>query len=274
MATYVIGDVQGCYDSLTHLLRHIAFAPGIDRLWFVGDLVHRGPKSRQVLQFVHELRAHVTVVLGNHDLRLLAVARGHTTGRPEDLATDIVGDADMANALSWLQQCPLTYGENKTLLVHAGLLPTWTALDAQALGAEVETALRGPEADDYLGAYCQKQALQWSANLEGMARLCAITRVLTYLRVCDSEGCALWEFTDAPERAPAPFMPWFSQPSRRSQDTTIVCGHWAALGLHLCDNVRALDSGCVWGGKLTAWRLEDEAVFSVPAQEPAPIPGD
>lgn len=262
MATYAIGDIQGCLVSFRQLLDRITFTPGSDTLWLVGDLVNRGPDSLGTLRLIKNLRASVRLVLGNHDLFLLAAAEGITTLRSKDTIHDILSSADRSDLIDWLRHQPLHYREGPFLMVHAGLLPQWSIEETPALAHEVETVLRGPEYRVFLQALFQGTTPQWSRSLKGLERLVSITRVLTRLRTCTPTG-EMSSFSGAPGDTPVGFTPWFDFPDRRHADSTIITGHWAALGLRLKPNLLAIDSGCVWGRQLTAVRLEDRSVFQV-----------
>lgn len=262
MAIYAIGDIQGCSASFRQLLDRIAFTPSSDRLWLVGDLVNRGPDSLGTLRLIKNLGLSVRLVLGNHDLYLLATAEGVTTLRPKDTIRDILSASDRADLIGWLRRQPLHYREGSFLMVHAGILPQWTIEEATALAHEVETVLRGPEYRAFLQALFHGPAQQWSPSLKGLERLVSIARVLTRLRTCTLAG-EMSSFSGPPNEAPAGFTPWFRIPGRRNTGATIITGHWAALGLHMEPNLLAIDSGCVWGKKLTAVRLEDCSVFQV-----------
>lgn len=263
MATYAIGDVQGCYDALQRLVQQVRFDPDSDRLWFVGDLVNRGPDSLNVLRYIKNLRDRAVVVLGNHDLLLLAVAEGIAAMRPEDTLQRILTAPDHDELLTWLRQQPLFYREDPFVLVHAGLLPQWSIDEAEQLASEVHAGLRGHSYRDILRALYPSKHLQWSPDLTGPTRLATIMKVLTRLRACSPDGLMESSFSGPPERIPTGYFPWFTINAEARHDTTIVCGHWAALGLHIAPNILAIDSGCVWGRELTAIRLEDRAVFQV-----------
>jgi bis(5'-nucleosyl)-tetraphosphatase (symmetrical) len=263
MAIYAIGDVQGCDDALQRLVAQIQFDPVSDRLWFVGDLVNRGPDSLKVLRYIKSLGTSAVVVLGNHDLFLLAVAEGIATLRPEDTLQGILAAPDRDELLGWVRQQRLLYHEFPFVLVHAGLLPQWSVREAEDLAREVETGLRSPYYKDVLRALYPSKHLQWSSTLTGSTRLAAIIKVLTRLRACSADGLMESSYTGPPDHIPVGFVPWFRIENHERQDTTIICGHWASLGL-LCEkNLLAIDSGCVWGRQLTAIRLEDRKVFQV-----------
>ena len=261
MAIYAIGDVQGCFTALEHLIRRIAFDPARDRLWFVGDLVNRGPASLQVLRYVKNLNDAATAVLGNHDLFLIAAASGIVSLRPKDTISDVLDAPDCEELIGWLRRQRLLYRSDSFALVHAGLLPQWTIEEAAHLAVEVESLLQGLDFQTFLRTLYSNPGLQWSPSLTGSVRLAAIATVLTRLRTCSPAGVMEPEYSGPPSRAPKGFLPWFDIPGRRHEDVTVVCGHWAALGLCLKANVIAVDSGCVWGNRLTAVRLDDRSVF-------------
>lgn len=262
MATYAIGDIQGCFNSLRQLLNRISFNPKIDTLWLVGDLVNRGPDSLATLRFVKDLGTSVRPVLGNHDLFLLAAAEGIVALRPKDTIHDILAAEDRADLIDWLRRQPLHQREGLFFMVHAGLLPQWTIEEAAGLAQEVEMVLSGPGYRTFLQQLFHGPTAQWSPSLKGAERLVSIARVFTKLRTCTPTG-EISNFSGPPEEAPAGFTPWFRIPDRRSRGVTIITGHWAALGLHMEPDILAIDSGCVWGRRLTAVRLEDRTVHQV-----------
>ena len=264
MATYAVGDVQGCFDSFRRLLDRCAFDPAADRLWLVGDLVNRGPRSLETLRFVRSLGEAAVTVLGNHDLYLLMVAEGGARYRgKDDTLQEILDAPDSGELLHWIRMQRLFHREGDYGLVHAGLLPQWTAARAQELAAEVETALRGPSYREFILNLWGSEPATWSDELTGWARLRVIVNAMTRLRFCTPEG--VMEFLTKGEALAAPVghLPWFEVPGRLSRDSVLVTGHWSALGLRLLPNLLALDSGCLWGGHLTALRLEDRQVFQV-----------
>jgi bis(5'-nucleosyl)-tetraphosphatase (symmetrical) len=262
MATYAIGDVQGCHDALQRLVQHIRFDPTKDRLWFVGDLVNRGPDSLGVLRYIRSLGPSVRVVLGNHDIFLLAVSEGVMTLRPKDTIGDVLEAGDRLDLIDWLRHQPLHYREGSFFMIHAGLLPQWTTQDAAQLASEVATALQGDGFRSFLQSLFHEPVVTWSPSLTGTLRWVAVARVLTRLRTCTPSG-EMSDFSGRPEEMPLGYQPWFSIPGRKSANTTLITGHWAALGLHIESNLLAIDSGCVWGRQLTAVRLEDRTVFQV-----------
>lgn len=257
MATYAISDVQGCMAELEALLGLIAFDRKRDRLWFVGDLVNRGPDSLAVLRFVRDLGSAAIVVLGNHDLHLLAVAEGHGRGvRRKDTIADVLDAKDRDELLEWLRSRPLVHHDPDLAftMVHAGFAPQWTLAQAIAAGQEVEAALARRPAALYEDMYGDGPDL-WSDTLRGGERLRCIVNCCTRLRFVDAEGRLNIRLKVAPADAPAPWIPWFNAPGRRTAQDRIVCGHWSALGLHVGANVWSIDTGCVWGNRLSALRL-------------------
>ncbi|MBS1158397.1 MAG: symmetrical bis(5-nucleosyl)-tetraphosphatase [Proteobacteria bacterium] len=264
MATYAIGDIQGCFDSLRRLLDKCAFDPASDCLWLVGDLVNRGPKSLETLRFIKGLGNAALTVLGNHDLYLLMVAEGGAKLRGKDDTIQPVLDApDRDELLYWLRQQPLCHTERGYCLVHAGLLPQWTALQARRLAGEVEAALQGPHYREFIANMWGSQPDAWSDDLVGWPRLRAVINAMTRMRFCSAAGVMDFRVKGKIANAPAGYVPWFDVPGRKSAESILVTGHWSALGLMLTDNLLALDSGCLWGGHLTALRLEDRQVFQV-----------
>lgn len=267
MPTYVVGDLQGCFRSLQALLDSISFEPADDRLWLVGDLVNRGPDSLAVLRFIKALGERAVTVLGNHDLHLLAVATSFERVKRDDTLSEILAAPDRDELLDWLRNRPLAHFEQDVLMVHAGLLPQWTAVDACALASEVEAALRGAQWREFLRNMYGNQPDRWSADLRGNDRLRVIVNALTRVRLCNAEGAMEFAHKGALAGAPSGFMPWFEVPGRASADTRIVFGHWSALGLVRRPNVLGLDTGCLWGRRLTAFRLEDRKLFQVRCRE-------
>ncbi|MBS1189109.1 MAG: Bis(5nucleosyl)-tetraphosphatase, ApaH [Rhodocyclaceae bacterium] len=264
MATYAIGDIQGCFDSFRRLLDLCAFDPARDRLWLVGDLVNRGPRSLETLRFVKALGTSAITVLGNHDLYLLMVAEGGVKYRAKDDTLEaILAAPDREELLDWLRHRPLCHVENGYCLVHAGLLPQWTADQARALAREVEAALAGPRYREFILNLWGSDPASWSEHLTGWERLRVIVNAMTRMRFCTPEGIMEFHTKGEVAQAPAGYLPWFEVPGRRSAETVLVTGHWSALGLKLLPNLLALDSGCLWGGHLTALRLEDRQVFQV-----------
>lgn len=261
MATYAIGDIQGCFDSLQGLLGEIGFSASRDRLWFVGDLVNRGPQSIEVLRFVKGLGDRAITVLGNHDLHLIMLAEGFGKWHEEDTLASVLAATDRNDLLAWLRRQRLFYWEDDYALVHAGLLPQWDVRRARERAAEVEAALLAPEYRDFLAHLWGGDPASWHDQLVGWDRLRVIVNAMTRMRFCTPAG--MMEFrAKGPMEAPPPgFVPWFRVPGRRSADHTLIFGHWSALGFRRESNFYALDSGCLWGGALTAVRLEDRRIY-------------
>ncbi|MCC4117936.1 symmetrical bis(5'-nucleosyl)-tetraphosphatase [Aromatoleum toluclasticum] len=265
MAIYAVGDIQGCYSVLQRLLERIAFDPAVDRLWVVGDMVNRGPESVQTLRFLRGLGDAATVVLGNHDLYLLMVGAGHKRLDDDDTLFQVLEAPDRDDLLAWVASRPLLHVEGGFAMVHAGVLPGWTIARAQQLAAEVGEVLAGPAANDLLLHLGGNEPETWSDELVDWDRYRVIVNALTRMRFCTADGSMALQAKGPPMKAPIGTMPWFLVPGRLSRSHTIVCGHWSALGFYRTPGLIALDSGCVWGGKLTAVRLEDDAVFQVQA---------
>jgi bis(5'-nucleosyl)-tetraphosphatase (symmetrical) len=272
MATYAIGDLQGCYDPLARLLDYLNFSPEADRLWFVGDLVNRGPQSLDVLRFVKGLGTAAITVLGNHDLHLVMQAEGYGKANKEDTLAPILAAPDRDELLGWLRALPLFHVEGKVAMVHAGLLPAWDVTQAQALADEAAAALTAPNYRKFLANMWGSEPDGWNDELIGWDRLRVVVNAMTRMRFVTADGRMEFRAPGAkgpPERGPANCVPWFDAPGRRSADHTLVCGHWSALGFRQADNLLALDTGCLWGGCLTAIRLEDRRVFQMPCGQAA-----
>lgn len=264
MATYAIGDIQGCYEPLRQLLNQVGFSPDRDRLWLVGDLVNRGPHSLEVLRFIKGLGASAITVLGNHDLHLVVHAAGHSRRYPEDTLDAVLAAPDRDELLAWLRSRPLCHAEGGYTLVHAGLLPQWSVADALALSDEVTGALTSPRHGEFIAHMWGNEPDHWQENLKGWDRLRVIVNAMTRMRFCTPEGRMVLGGPGSKgpiDKGPPGCVPWFELPGRRHSETTVVCGHWSALGLRQQPRLLALDSGCLWGGALTAVRLEDRAVF-------------
>lgn len=261
MATYAIGDIQGCYDELRRLLDICAFDPAHDRLWLVGDLVNRGPQSAEVLRYLRGLGDSAISVLGNHDLHLLVVAAGVRKAHRGDTLDGLLAAPDRDELLDWLRRQRLMYAGNGHAMVHAGLLPQWSISRALALAREVEAALQGPDHGEFLRQMYGNAPVQWRDDLAGYDRLRVIVNAMTRLRLCTPDGRMEFTHKTAPQDMPAGYLPWFDIPGRASSDTPVLFGHWAALGLTLRPDVLCVDTGCVWGRRLTALRLEDRRLF-------------
>ncbi|HNQ04321.1 MAG TPA: symmetrical bis(5'-nucleosyl)-tetraphosphatase [Thiobacillaceae bacterium] len=264
MSTYVIGDIQGCYESFLELLGHVNFDPVRDQVWITGDLVNRGEDSLAVLRWCEAHAGSVVAVLGNHDLHLLAVAEGFVPAHRKDTLEMILGAADRDRLLTWLRHRPMAHRQGPWLMVHAGLAPTWSADDAMCHAHELETVLQGPGWRDFLRHMYGNEPRRWSPGLRGQERLRCIANILTRTRYLHLDGSLEYQHKLGLDSAPPGLIPWFDFPGRRARDTRILVGHWSTLGLVLRDDVVALDTGCLWGGALTAFRLEDGQTFQVP----------
>lgn len=263
MATYAIGDIQGCYHAFMALLARVQFDAKHDKLWLVGDLINRGSGSLEVLRWCYQHQESLKVVLGNHDLHALAVAHGLKAAHSGDTLQTILDAPDAPALLTWLRYQPLMVVENGYVMVHAGLLPQWTIAQALHFASEVECAL---QADSHLEFFANMYGSLpniWRDDLTGMDRLRTITNAMTRMRVCTVAGEMEFAFKGDLQDIPQGYLPWFDVPARQSADAQIICGHWSALGLHQRANVFALDTGCLWGGKLTAMCLETKAITQV-----------
>jgi bis(5'-nucleosyl)-tetraphosphatase (symmetrical) len=260
MATFLIGDVQGCYDELRSLLRECKFNFTRDHAVFLGDLVNRGPKSLQVLQFVRDMGAQATVLLGNHDLHLLTTAIGIRKPSPKDTLTELLNHPDAPELLHWLRHQRLAYHlpEHRLLCVHAGVLPQWSLPQTLAYAQELEQVLQADDYAQFLSQMYGNEPVTWHENLQGHQRLRVIVNTLTRLRFCTQGGEMDFHTKEGASAAPVGYMPWFEVPRRATQTTRIAFGHWSTLGLRVSAQIAALDTGCVWGGALTALRLADQ----------------
>jgi bis(5'-nucleosyl)-tetraphosphatase (symmetrical) len=276
MARWAIGDIQGCGEELEELLALIGFSPQRDRLWLVGDLVNRGPRSLQVLRLVRGLGDSVVCVLGNHDLHLLAIALGGARQRKSDTLAEVLAAPDRDALLEWLLHRPLAHyrpsapavasaqgsrdppGPQGDLLIHAGVVPQWDVAQTLSLAAEVQQALRrDPQA--LLAHMYGDRPDRWRASLRGFERLRFAVNVLTRLRFCTRSGRIDLKYKGPPDSVGKPWLPWFQAPSRATAPARLVFGHWSALGLYRGPGLLGLDSGCVWGGELTAVDLDAPA---------------
>lgn len=270
MATYAIGDVQGCFDPLRQLIDSLDFDPASDRLWFVGDLVNRGPQSLEVLRYVKLLGTAAVVVLGNHDLHLVMQAEGFGRANKEDTLAAVLAAPDRDELLNWLRAQPLVHVEGAWAMVHAGLLPEWTVARAKALSDEVSAALTAPDYRNFLAHLWGSEPAAWRDDLAGWDRLRVVVNAMTRMRYVTLAGTMELRASGAkspPAEGPAGCVPWFAMPGRASVGQFIVCGHWSALGYHEQADFLAIDTGCLWGGALTAVRLEDRRVFRLPCPQ-------
>jgi bis(5'-nucleosyl)-tetraphosphatase (symmetrical) len=260
MATYAIGDVQGCFDALQRLLARVGFAPGRDRLWLVGDLVNRGPQSLEVLRFVRGLGDRAITVLGNHDLHLITQHEGFERRRADDTFADVLRAPDGPALIGWLRHRPLFHAEGGHAMVHAGLLPQWSVAKAAALATEVERALRGADYRSFLANLYGSKPASWDDALDGWDRLRVIVNAMTRMRFCTPQG--EMEFHSDGVTPPVGFQPWHE--ARGGDEVGLIFGHWSARGLTLKARLAGLDTGCVWGRSLSALRLEDRWLAQVP----------
>lgn len=256
MSLYLIGDVQGCDAALGRLLDTIGFSPSRDRLVLLGDLVNRGPASAAVLRRLMALDGAATCLLGNHDLSLLAVAQGVRTQRPGDTLDDVLQAPDREAMLAWLRQQHMALHAHGLLMVHGGVLPQWDVAQVVSLAAEVEAVLRGPDLPAFLQQMFGNEPAQWSDALAGADRLRVVVNALTRLRFCTPDGVMHLKAGGRPDQAPPGTLAWFDVPGRRTAGTPVAFGHWSQLGLLLREDAIALDTGCVWGGCLSALRYD------------------
>ena len=263
MAVYAIGDVQGCYDELVQLLDKINYKADRDQLWFTGDLVNRGPKSLQTLRMIRAMDANAIVVLGNHDLHLLATAYDHLKPGKKDTLDDILDAPDREDLLDWLRYRPLMHTDNGLglTMVHAGLHPDWSIDTAQSLAHEVESVLRSDRHISFYKHMYGDKPRRWSEKLKSWPRLRFITNVFTRLRYCDDTGKTSMNAKGAPGTQPKDLHPWFEIRAHRNNNDPIIFGHWSTLALvedYTFSNVYPLDTGCLWGGRLTAMRIDEQ----------------
>ncbi len=253
---FLIGDVQGCCDALDRLLAEIGFSPSRDHLWFLGDLVNRGPQSLATMRRVKALGGAADSLLGNHDLHLLAVADGAQALKRSDTLAGILDAPDREGLLDWLRSQRLAAVEAGWLLVHAGVAPQWDRTATLALAAEVEAVLRGSDRAAFLRKMYGDAPTRWSEGLAGVDRLRFIVNALTRMRFCDARGHLEFAAKDGAGTAPKGYMPWFEVPGRMTAGTPIAFGHWSTLGLIDTPELLSLDTGCVWGGALSAVRVD------------------
>jgi bis(5'-nucleosyl)-tetraphosphatase (symmetrical) len=267
MATYAIGDIQGCYHAFKALLAALEFDSARDKLWLVGDIINRGSGSLEVLRWCYQHQDAIKIVLGNHDLHALAVKNGIKQAHKYDTLQTSIDAAESDVLFAWLRHQPLLHrqkiGGHDYAMVHAGLFPQWTLDDAFALAQEIEAALQANEYNTFLTHMYGNQPKHWHDDLTGYDRLRVITNAMTRMRVCSLAGEMEFEFKGELQNIPQGYVPWFDMPERNSQTTEIICGHWSALGLRQRNNVHALDTGCLWGGQLTAMCLETQLITQV-----------
>ena len=252
MSVYWVGDLQGCDAPLGQLLDHLGFSPSRDHLYVLGDMVNRGPSSLLVLKRLIKLGASVECVLGNHDLHLLALAVGARLPSQTDTLEEILNADNKHELLEWLQHQPVAIYKHEVLMGHAGVLPQWTLDTTLALAHEIQQVLRGPDATEFFMNMYGNEPAQWNPNLTGLDRLRCALNAFTRLRFCSSSGLMEFKTKENSAKAPAGFLPWFEIPERKTIGTKIAFGHWSTLGAVARDDIWALDTGCVWGGCLTA----------------------
>jgi bis(5'-nucleosyl)-tetraphosphatase (symmetrical) len=274
---YLIGDLQGCCDAFERLLAEIGFSPSRDQLYLLGDLVNRGPASLRTLQQIARFDGAARTVLGNHDLHLLAVASGARRPGRHDTLDGILDDPQREHWLHWLRAQSMAIHAHGWLMVHAGVLPQWSLDDTLTLAAEVEALLRGPDLAPFLHTMYANEPARWQPTLRGDDRLRLIINALTRLRFCDADGTMDFAVKEAASAAPPGLMPWFDVPGRRTAGVPIAFGHWSTLGPLQRPDLLALDTGCVWGGRLTAAKLSQDApgevaLLSVTCEQ-AQVPG-
>jgi bis(5'-nucleosyl)-tetraphosphatase (symmetrical) len=267
MATYVIGDIQGCFASLQLLLQRIGFDPNQDRIWLVGDLVNRGPGSLNVLRWARELGERAVVVLGNHELHLLALAAGAAEKKKRSTLKKVLNAYDREELIDWLRRLPLIHVEGDFVMVHAGLHPSWSIAEATSLAQEVSAVLCADDWHRRITDIARSAPPPWSADLPAGERVAATAGVLTKGRLFTGKGRPRYDFAGSLDEVPPDCTPWFAIPHARWHGHQVLFGHWAALGLYMDENCIGLDSGCVWGRELTAVRLEDRQIFQVASVE-------
>lgn len=259
---WAVGDLQGCCQALDKLLAHPKLAD-CNEIWFAGDLVNRGPASLATLRRVMALGERAVSVLGNHDLHLLGVAAGAREAKSSDTLQEILDAPDAAELIDWLRHRPLVHSGHGHLMVHAGLLPSWTPAQALALSREVEAVLQGPDWRNFLHHMYGNQPDRWNEGLQGHDRWRVIVNACTRLRFCSPDGVMEFHAKESAASAPSGYLPWFEVANRASADIPIVFGHWSTLGLLQRPNLLALDTGCVWGGHLSAVRLHDRSYVGI-----------
>ena len=275
MSTYAIGDVQGCYSELQNLLNEINFDERRDELWFAGDLVNKGPKSLQTLRFIKALGVNAKITLGNHDLHLLAVAKNIQPLLKKDTIQEILAADDVKELIDWLKSRPLLITDDNLnfTMVHAGLPPQWSLENAKEFAKECELILQSEKINKLLAEMYGDTPNIWVNSLQDYAKQRFIINCFTRIRFCNSDGMLDFDTKVAPGKQNTSLIPWYSLPNRKTKDNKIIFGHWSTV--HIGNeknfkqyNVYPIDTGCLWGGRLTAMRLEDEKVFSVPSEEP------
>ena len=274
MSTYAIGDIQGCYTELQNLLNEINFNEKNDQLWFAGDLVNRGPKSLQTLRFIKSLGASAKIVLGNHDLHLIAASKNIRPISNKDTIKEILTADDADELINWLKSRPLLLTDTDLgfTMVHAGIAPQWTLDAAKNFAKECESILQNEKIDDFLMHMYGDTPNIWSDSIEGYARQRFIINCFTRIRFCTIDGALDLDIKVAPGSQKKSLIPWYALPNRKTIDNKIIFGHWSTIHLGAENNfkkynVYPIDTGCLWGGQLTAMRLDDEKIFSVTSEQ-------
>ena len=265
MTTYAIGDLQGCRDQLELLLDKIRFEPGTDRLWLAGDLVNRGPDSLGTLRLLYEIKDHIDIVLGNHDLHMLAAARCESLGHNKDTFQDVIRSQEASVLFEWLEAQPLLIENNDYVMSHAGLYPFWTLAQARVYAQEVKATLQSDRRDEFYRAMYGNEPEHWSEQLKGMVRLRFITNAFTRMRFINKSNGLNMTYKSIIEEAPDGLTPWYEHGHQDWQNKTLLIGHWAALqNRQPQPDLICLDSGCVWGRHLSAYALETKQWYEVP----------
>ncbi|MCS6764102.1 MAG: symmetrical bis(5'-nucleosyl)-tetraphosphatase [Candidatus Protistobacter heckmanni] len=265
---FVVGDIQGCCTSFEDLAARL---PANASFVFVGDLINRGPESLATLRRIISMGERAQAVLGNHDLHCLAVASGIRRPSPTDTLDELLAAPDLSDLQEWLRRRPLAIRQDGFLFAHAGVQPGWSADQVMDLSEEVSARLRGPDYAEFLAQMYGNEPRQWSNNLKGVDRLRVIVNALTRLRFCTPEGVMEFKVKGGPEAAPPGYMPWFDVPGRKTEDVTVVFGHWSTAGLILRPNLIGLDTGCVWGGQLSAVTLDPDPAKRALIQVQCPL---
>lgn len=259
MTTYAVGDIQGCLDPLLRLLDALSFSPGKDQLWAAGDIVNRGPKSLETLRFLKSLGSSFQMVLGNHDLHLLATAKGHRAATGKDTLKDIVDAPDAEELLVWLQHQPLLIHDQGYVMTHAGLPPQWSLETAKKRASEVEQVLRGDQAEIFFAHMYGNTPACWHDDLSPVEQWRTITNYFTRMRFCDALGKLEFDCKLGPEHSPEGYRPWYAHPGRQTAGENIIFGHWASLDGRDCGrHLYPLDTGCVWGKRLRILNMGDQ----------------
>ena len=265
MAHYAVGDIQGCFDELIDVLEQAKFNPQHDKLWVVGDMINRGPKSLETLRFLYNNRHAVNAVLGNHDLHFLAVLHNQNYARPSDTFTELLNAQDISTLAEWLRHLPLCYYDSTQnyCMAHAGIAPQWTLEQALSLSKEVEACLQSSNMPTYLRTMYGNEPSIWHNDLQGYERLRCITNYFTRMRACSLSGQLDLGYKWGLDNLPKGYYPWFQHPERKTQTTRILFGHWASLNGHIgLDYVYGLDTACVWGKHLTLLNLDTQQCFT------------